>query len=34
MGKVNGRFVILLSVNQVLALDGLPDLAAADALAA
>ncbi|MFL6633197.1 MAG: chemotaxis protein CheW [Massilia sp.] len=31
MGKVNGRFVILLNVQQVLALDGLPDLAAADA---
>jgi purine-binding chemotaxis protein CheW len=31
MGKVNGRFVILLNVDQVLALDGLPDLAAADA---
>jgi purine-binding chemotaxis protein CheW len=31
MGKVNGRFVILLNVGQVLALDGLPDLAAADA---
>ncbi|MBW8896852.1 MAG: purine-binding chemotaxis protein CheW [Massilia sp.] len=31
MGKVNGKFVILLNVDQVLALDGLPDLAAADA---
>jgi purine-binding chemotaxis protein CheW len=28
MGKVNGKFVILLNVDQVLALDGLPDLAA------
>jgi purine-binding chemotaxis protein CheW len=28
MGKVNGKFVILLNVGQVLALDGLPDLAA------
>lgn len=28
MGKLNGRFVILLDVQQVLALDGLPDLAA------
>lgn len=28
MGKVNGKFVILLNVEQVLALDGLPDLAA------
>jgi purine-binding chemotaxis protein CheW len=28
MGKVNGRFVILLDVDSVLALDGLPDLAA------
>ena len=27
MGKVNGKFVILLNVGQVLALDGLPDLA-------
>jgi purine-binding chemotaxis protein CheW len=34
MGKVNGKFVILLNVQQVLALDGLPDLAGADALAA
>ena len=34
MGKLNGKFVILLNVQQVLALDGLPDLAAADALAA
>ncbi len=34
MGKVNGRFVILLNVDQVLALDGLPDLAAGDALLA
>jgi len=34
MGKVNGRFVILLNVDQVLALDGLPDLAAADAASA
>jgi len=33
MGKVNGKFVILLNVGQVLALDGLPDLAAADAAA-
>jgi purine-binding chemotaxis protein CheW len=33
MGKLNGKFVILLNVQQVLALDGLPDLAAADALA-
>jgi purine-binding chemotaxis protein CheW len=31
MGKLNGKFVILLNVDQVLALDGLPDLAAADA---
>jgi purine-binding chemotaxis protein CheW len=31
MGKVNGRFVILLNVDAVLALAGLPDLAAADA---
>ena len=30
MGKVNGRFVILLNVGQVLALDGQPDLAAVD----
>ena len=34
MGKVSGKFVILLNVQQVLALDGLPDLAGADALAA
>ena len=34
MGKVNGKFVILLNVGQVLALDGLPDLAADDALLA
>ncbi|MCS0616205.1 chemotaxis protein CheW [Massilia kyonggiensis] len=34
MGKLNGKFVILLNVQQVLALDGLPDLAAADTLAA
>ena len=34
MGKLNGKFVILLNVQQVLALDGLPDLPAADALAA
>jgi purine-binding chemotaxis protein CheW len=34
MGKVNGKFVILLNVDQVLALDGLPDLAPADAAAA
>jgi purine-binding chemotaxis protein CheW len=34
MGKLNGRFVILLNVQQVLALDALPDLAGADALAA
>ena len=34
MGKVNGKFVILLNVDQVLALDGLPDLAAADAASA
>jgi purine-binding chemotaxis protein CheW len=34
MGKLNGKFVILLNVQQVLALDGLPDLAGADALAA
>jgi purine-binding chemotaxis protein CheW len=27
MGKVNGKFVILLNVEQVLKLDGLPDLA-------
>ena len=27
MGKVNGKFVILLDVEQVLALEGLPDLA-------
>ena len=32
MGKLNGKFVILLNVEQVLALDGLPDLAAAEAL--
>lgn len=31
MGKLNGRFVILLNVEQVLALEGLPDLAAAQA---
>jgi purine-binding chemotaxis protein CheW len=31
MGKVNGRFVILLNVDAVLALEGLPDLAAPDA---
>lgn len=30
MGKVSGKFVILLNVQQVLALDGLPDLAAAE----
>jgi purine-binding chemotaxis protein CheW len=30
MGKVNGKFVILLNVDAVLALDGLPDLAPAD----
>lgn len=30
MGKVNGKFVILLNVEQVLALDGLPDLAPAE----
>ena len=34
MGKLNGKFVILLDVDQVLALDGLPDLAGADDLAA
>lgn len=34
MGKLNGKFVILLNVDQVLALDGLPDLADADVLAA
>jgi len=34
MGKLNGRFVILLNVQQVLALDGLPDLAGADAAVA
>ena len=34
MGKLNGKFVILLNVQQVLGLDGLPDLAAADAVAA
>ena len=34
MGKLNGKFVILLNVQQVLALDGLPDPPAADALAA
>jgi purine-binding chemotaxis protein CheW len=34
MGKLNGKFVILLNVDQVLALDGLPDLAGADALVA
>jgi purine-binding chemotaxis protein CheW len=33
MGKVNGKFVILLDVAQVLALDGLPDLAALEPLA-
>jgi purine-binding chemotaxis protein CheW len=33
MGKVNGRFVILLNVDAVLALAGLPDLAADAALA-
>ncbi|WP_296942792.1 chemotaxis protein CheW [uncultured Massilia sp.] len=34
MGKLNGKFVILLDVRQVLALDGLPELAAAaDAVA-
>ncbi|KQV42671.1 chemotaxis protein CheW [Massilia sp. Root335] len=33
MGKVNGRFVILLNVDSVLALAGLPDLAADAALA-
>jgi purine-binding chemotaxis protein CheW len=33
MGKVNGRFVILLNVDAVLALDGLPDFAADDASA-
>jgi purine-binding chemotaxis protein CheW len=31
MGKVNGKFVILLNVDAVLALEGLPDLAPADA---
>jgi len=30
MGKVNGKFVILLNVEQVLKLDGLPELAATD----
>jgi len=30
MGKVSGKFVILLNVQQVLGLDGLPDLAAAE----
>jgi len=30
MGKVNGKFVILLNVEQVLELDGLPELAATD----
>jgi purine-binding chemotaxis protein CheW len=34
MGKVNGKFVILLNVEQVLALDGLPALASADTAAA
>ena len=34
MGKLNGKFVILLDVQQVLALDGLADLPAGDALAA
>jgi purine-binding chemotaxis protein CheW len=34
MGKVNGRFVILLDVDAVLATGGLPDPGAADALAA
>jgi purine-binding chemotaxis protein CheW len=29
MGKVNGKFVILLDVDEVLALDGLPELAVA-----
>lgn len=31
MAKLNGKFVILLNVEQVLALEGLPDLAAAHA---
>jgi len=31
MGKLNGKFVILLNVDQVLALEGFPDLAAAEA---
>jgi purine-binding chemotaxis protein CheW len=34
MGKLNGRFVILLNVDPVLSLEGLPDLATADAVAA
>ena len=34
MGKVNGKFVILLNVEQVLALEGLPDLASAEAISA
>lgn len=34
MGKVNGKFVILLNVEQLLALDGLADVAASDAVAA
>ena len=34
MGKVSGKFVILLNVGQVLALEGLPDLASAEAMAA
>lgn len=34
MGKVNGKFVILLNVEQVLRLDGLPELAATDLAAA
>jgi purine-binding chemotaxis protein CheW len=32
MGKVNGKFVILLNVEQVLALEGLPDLSPAPEL--
>jgi purine-binding chemotaxis protein CheW len=34
MGKLNGKFVILLNVEQVLKLDGLPELASAEPAAA
>jgi len=34
MGKINGRFVILLNVERVLAMEGLPDLACSEAAAA